>query len=125
MKDGCLVGLLLGMALTAPAPAQVSVYVGITPPPIPREPPPPPPPAVGMIWVGGFWAPQGHHYRWVAGRYQQPPYPGATWSHPHYDHYPEGWRFDEGHWGHEDHDHGHGQPRGHDRGNDDGGHGHD
>ncbi len=78
MKNGWLVGLLLGMALTASAPAQVSVYVGITPPPIPYEPPPPPPPAVGMVWVGGFWAPQGHHYRWVAGRYEPPPYPGRT-----------------------------------------------
>ena len=95
MKDRCLVALFLGIALTVSAPAQVSVYVGITPPPIPYEPPPPPPPAVGMIWVGGFWAPQGHHYRWVAGRYEQPPYPGAYWTHPHYDHYPEGWRYDE------------------------------
>jgi hypothetical protein len=119
MKDKCLIALFLGMALTVSAPAQVSVYVGITPPPIPYEPPPPPPPVVGMVWVGGFWAPQGHHYRWVSGHYDRPPYPGAAWSHPHYDHYREGWRYDEGHWGHEDHDHGH---EDHDHGH---GHGHD
>jgi hypothetical protein len=103
MKDGCLVALFLGMALTVSAPAQVSVYIGVAPPP----------PVLGMIWVGGFWTPQGHHYRWVPGRYEQPPYPGASWSHPHYDHYREGWRYDEGYWGHEDHDHGHGHGHGH------------
>jgi hypothetical protein len=118
MKNAGIVGLLLGMALTVSAPAQVSVYVGITPPPLPYEPPPPPPPVVGMVWVGGFWAPQGHHYRWVAGRYERPPYAGASWSHPHYDHYREGWKYDEGHWGHEDHDHGYDHDHGH-------GHGHD
>jgi hypothetical protein len=65
MKNKCLVALFLGMVFTVSASAQVSVYVGITPPPIPYE-APPPPSAVGMIWVSGFWVPQGHHYRWVA-----------------------------------------------------------
>ena len=61
----------------------------------------------------GFWAPQGHHYRWVPGHYDRPPYVGAVWNHPHYDRYPEGWQFHEGYWGREDHDHGHGHAYGH------------
>lgn len=108
MKSGWTTGLLLSVSLTIPALAQVSVYVGIAPPPIVVEPPPPPPPAVGMVWVSGCWLPQGHHYRWAAGHYEQPPYPGAHWSHAHYDHYKQGWRYDEGHWDHDNHDHGHG-----------------
>jgi hypothetical protein len=118
MKNGWTMGLLVSVSLTLPASAQVSLYIGIAPPPIVVEPPPPPPPVVGMVWVSGGWVPQGHHYRWVAGRYERPPYPGAYWSHPHYDHYREGWRYDEGHWDHEDH--GHERWRGHDNG-----HGHD
>jgi hypothetical protein len=41
---------------------------------------------------------------------------GAYWSHPHYDHYREGWRYDEGHWDHEDHGHEHWEAHGHDMG---------
>jgi hypothetical protein len=125
MKNGWTMGLLVFLSLTLPASAQVSLYIGIAPPPIVVEPPPPPPPVVGMVWVSGSWVPQGHHYRWVAGRYEQPPYPGAYWSHPRYDHYREGWQYDEGHWDHEDHGHEH-WAHGHDRDDDHGhGHGHD
>jgi hypothetical protein len=122
MKSVC--GLFLTLALVLPSSGQVSLSIGIAPPPIRYEPPPPPPPAPEMVWVAGFWAPQGHHYRWVAGRYQQPPYPGAYWSHPHYDRYSDGWHYDEGHWDHEDHEHGHGHDRDGDGGHEHG-HGHD
>jgi WXXGXW repeat (2 copies) len=107
-------GLLMAAILTAPAYSQVSVYIGIAPPPIRYE-APPPPPAPDFVWVDGFWAPQGHHYRWVAGHYERPPFPGGHWSHPHYDRYPEGWQYHEGHWDREDHDHDHGHAYGHDR----------
>ena len=128
MKIRSAYGLLLSVALVLPATGQISVSIGIAPPPIPYEPPPPPPPAPTMVWVTGFWVPQGHHYRWVAGHYDQPPYPGAYWSHPNYDRYSDGWRYDEGHWDREDHEHGHGHAYGHDRDGDEGhehGHGHD
>ncbi len=113
MKRTLLCGLFLAAALTAPVQAQISVYIGAPPPPLRYE-VPPPLPGPGFVWVEGFWAVQGRHYRWVPGHYDQPPYPGAYWSHPHYDHYPEGWRFHEGHWDREDHDnhdHGHGHDR--------------
>lgn len=132
MKHRWILGLFVvaALATTIPASSQISVYIGIAPPPIRYEPPPPPPPEPGFVWIGGFWAPQGHHYRWVAGHYEGPPFPGAEWFHPHYDRYPRGWRYDEGHWGREYHDHGHGHAYGHykDRGDDDDhghGHGHD
>jgi WXXGXW repeat (2 copies) len=123
-------------ALAMPASGQVSVVIGIAPPPIRYEPPPPPPPTPGMVWVLGFWAPQGPRYRWVSGHYEHPPFPGAYWSHPHYDRDREGWRYNEGRW--EDRNHGRGHAYGHykdgddhrDRGHErerdhDGGHGHD
>jgi hypothetical protein len=37
-------------------------------------------------------------------RCDRPPYEGAYWSHPHYDHYSEGWEMHEGHWDHDGHD---------------------
>jgi hypothetical protein len=49
------------------------------------------------------WGVDSRHYVWVPGRWERPPYEGAYWSHPHYDHYPEGWRMHEGHWDREDH----------------------
>jgi hypothetical protein len=118
---------VVAAALAAPAWSQISVYIGIAPPPIRYEAPPPPPPQTALVWVGGFWEPQGEHYRWIAGHYVRPPYPGAYWSGPHYEHGPHGWHYREGSWGKEDHDHGHGHAYGHykdkDR-DDDHGHGH-
>ena len=126
MKHRLICGLFIAAALTSPAPSQISVVIGIAPPPIRYEPPPPPPPAPEMVWVGGFWAPHGHEYRWVGGHYEHPPFAGAYWSHGHYDHYSDGWRFDEGHWDREDHDHGQGHAYGHDKDRDDHHeHGHD
>jgi hypothetical protein len=77
-------------------------------------------PAPGYAWVDGYWAPDGSHYRWVSGRWDHPPYEGATWNHPHYGHYRQGWQLHEGHWDHENHgkDHGHERERDHDRDHD-------
>ena len=121
-------GLFVASILSIPASAQVSVYIGMTPPPIRVEPPPPPPPAPELVWVEGYWAPQGRRYQWVVGHYERPPYPGAYWSHPHYDRYPQGWEYHQGYWDREDHDNGHGHAYGRykARGDDDDqGHGHD
>lgn len=113
-------GLFVAMALTVPASAQISIFIG-APPPAMRYEPPPPPPTPSLVWIEGFWVPQGHHYRWVRGRYDRPPYPGAHWCHAHYDRYPQGWQFHEGYWQREDHDHGHGHAYGHSKDKDDDG----
>ena len=109
MKLKWICGVLFAIALTIPSSAQISVYIGSAPPPLRYE-QRGPIPGPGFVWIEGYWAPDGHHYRWVAGHWERPPYEGAYWSHPHYDHYREGWRWHEGHWDREDHD----RDRGHD-----------
>ena len=119
------VAILASAAMVPPASAQVSIRIG-TPPPAIRYEERGPMPGQGYVWIEGYWQPQGHHYRWVQGRWERPPYEGAYWSHPHYDHYREGWQLHEGHWDREDHDNGHGreQDRGHEN-HDDHDHGND
>jgi hypothetical protein len=101
MKSKWIVGALTAVTLAVPAFSQVSVYLG-APPPIRYE-RRPAMPGQGYVWVDGYWGVQGRRYVWVPGRWQQPPYAGAYWSHPHYDHYDNGWRMHEGHWDREDH----------------------
>ncbi|MBB5056813.1 hypothetical protein HDF16_001498 [Granulicella aggregans] len=93
---------LAAAAVSAPAFAQIGVYIGAPPPPIRYE-ARPPLPGPGYAWIDGYWEPYGGRYRWVGGRWDRPPYPGAYWSHPHYDHYDRGWAMHEGHWDHDDH----------------------
>jgi hypothetical protein len=98
----------LGVAVlsTAAAPAYSQIGFGIT---IGRTPPPlryerrPPMPGAGYVWIDGFWNWDRGRYVWVPGRWDRPPYAGAYWSHPHYDHYADGWHFHEGHWDRDDH----------------------
>ncbi len=106
MKLKWMYGLLLSTAIVVPSFGQVSVYIRRSPPPerYERQTDAPGP---GYTWVDGYWTPNGRHYRWVEGHWQQPPYEGAYWSHPHYDHYQQGWQMHEGHWDREDHDNGH------------------
>jgi hypothetical protein len=134
LKHSVTLGLVAA-TLSSPAWSQISVVIGIAPPPVRYE-LPPPPPAPSFIWVAGFWTPQGNHYRWIPGRYAAPPYPGAYWYGPHYEHGERGWGYRPGYWGHRDHDddhsHGHAYAYGHhkdwegdrDHGHD-GDHGHD
>jgi hypothetical protein len=104
-KQSITLGLVAAMS-AAPAWSQVSVYIGIAPPPIRIETPPPPPEPT-FVWVTGFWAPQGHHYRWVSGHYMRPPYEGASWMVPRYEHGSQGWHYREGYWGRPEHGQGH------------------
>jgi hypothetical protein len=114
MKLNWFCGLLFAIVVTIAAPAQIGVYIGRTPPPERFE-ERGQMPGPGYAWVDGYWTPNGHRYRWVAGRWEQPPYEGAYWNHPHYDHYQQGWRMHEGHWDHENHDNReHDRGRGHD-----------
>ena len=84
-----------------PGVAQVTFGVRVGPPPIRYE-RRPPMPGEGYVWVDGFWRPQGNHYVWVAGHWDRPPYQGAYWAHPHYDHYNNGWVMHDGRWVRED-----------------------
>jgi hypothetical protein len=102
MKTKWIAGLILAASLTAPAFSQVGIYIGHPPPPLRYEargiaPGP------GYVWGDGFWAWEGGRYAWHHGEWRRPPYAGAYWEHPHYDHYDRGWAFHEGHWDHEDH----------------------
>ncbi len=97
-------GFGLAAAFAAPSFGQVGVgvYIGRTPPPLRYE-TRPPMPGAGYAWTDGYWNWLNGGYVWVPGRWQQPPYAGAYWTHPHYDHYQQGWAMHEGHWDHEDH----------------------
>jgi hypothetical protein len=89
-------------AFTVPAQAQLNIVIGRTPPPLRYE-RRPPPPGQGYAWVDGYWGANGGRYVWIPGRWDRAPYAGAYWSHPHYDHYNDGWHLHEGHWDHDDH----------------------
>jgi len=100
--------LLLLMLVIAGSSAfsQVSIGITIGPPPPPRVVRVlPPSPGPEFTWVEGYWYPVGHHYKWHAGYWTRPPYPGARWVAPQHD----GERFFEGHWdgerGRREHDH--------------------
>jgi hypothetical protein len=102
----CNIVAASALAIAIPASGQVSIYIGSAPPPIRYE-AVPANPGPGFAWIEGYWGVEGNRYVWVPGRWQRPPYPGAYWSHPHYDHYDKGWQYHEGHWDHEDHDNHH------------------
>ncbi len=104
MTSKALCGAIVAIALTAPAFAQVHVYIGSAPPPIRYE-ARPAMPGAGFIWTEGYWEPYQGRYRWHSGVWTRPPYEGAYWTHPHYDHYQRGWALHEGHWDREDHGH--------------------
>jgi hypothetical protein len=81
---------------------QINVIIGSSPPPVRYE-SRPQMPGPGFVWIDGYWGVNGNRYVWVPGHWNQPPYPGAYWSHPHYDRYQDGWHYHEGHWDREDH----------------------
>ncbi len=115
-KSTWLAASLLCCSMAAPAFSQIGVYIGTPPPPLRYE-VQPPIPGEGYVWTDGYWNWGGNRYIWVPGRWQRPPYAGAYWSHPHYDHYDRGWQMHEGHWDRDDHRDRHdwGNDRGHDR----------
>jgi hypothetical protein len=66
-----------------PAPAQVIVV---------RQPPPPlrgevvpPRPSAEVVWVPGYYSPQGSAWIWVGGHYERPPRRGAVWVPPRHE----------------------------------------
>jgi hypothetical protein len=122
--------LLAALVLTAGLGfGQVSVGIGIHigPPPAPIMVAPPPPPGPEFSWVDGYWYPVYGRYRWHAGYWTRPPYPGARWVGPRHDgamFYSGFWDGDHGRFDHDHHwdrDH-RNRDFGHDHGR---GHGHD
>ena len=104
MKAKWVFGGLLATALCIPSFGQVSfgVTIGEPPPPLRYE-VPPTMPAPGYVWTDGYWFIDGGRWVWHHGEWERPPYSGAYWAHPHYDHYPDGWHVHQGYWTHEDH----------------------
>lgn len=95
--------LLAGASVSG---AQVVVGIRIGPPPPPRVVRVlPARPGPEFVWVGGYWYPVGHRYRWHAGYWTRPPYVGARWVGPRHD----GRQYFAGYWegdrGRVEHDH--------------------
>lgn len=67
---------------------------------------PPPPyevvavaPGPGFVWIRGYYSWGGGSYLWVPGRWERPPYYGATWVPGRWAHHPrQGWYWSEGRW---------------------------
>ncbi len=87
------------LAIAPAAHAQVSfgIAIGHEPPPLRYE-ARPPIPGPGYVWTDGYYEPFNGQYRWHGGYWQRPPYEGAYYVHPHWDHYPDGWHQHEGYW---------------------------
>jgi len=112
-----LAGFLTVGASASHAQISVGIVIGAPPPPVvvavaPERPGP------DFIWIEGYWYPVGHHYKWHAGYWTQPPYEGARWVVPRHDgerYYAGYWDGDHGRMEHDHHwDHGHGHGHGHD-----------
>jgi hypothetical protein len=123
MKSKWLLGFVVASALSAPAFGQIQIYIGTPPPPVRYE-VVPPIPGNGYMWMAGFWEPYGHRYRWVPGRYERAPYPGAYWTPARYERDDKGWKLHKGYWVHrgnphfegdDHHGHGNGHGYGHDK----------
>lgn len=100
---------VMAFGLAAPsAHAQIGFGITIgTPPPPLRYEARGYAPGPGYVWQEGYWAPDPDgdgRYRWVRGGWVRPPYEGAYYVHPHYDHYDDGYHMQPGYWSHENHE---------------------
>ena len=111
------VRLLALMLLAAGAVfGQFSVGIRIgAPPPVRMMRAQPRSPGPDYLWIGGYWYPNGNHYRWHEGYWTRPAYEGARWVGPRHD----GQRYFAGYWegsrGRVGHDHRWDRERGHNR----------
>jgi hypothetical protein len=73
---------LLLVPATAKAQVRFGIQIGEPPPPrayrVPARPNP------NSVWVEGYQAPQGSHYKWHNGHWAKPPYKGAYWVEPYH-----------------------------------------
>ena len=102
MKLNWIGSVLFAAALTIPASAQISVYIG-HPPPRARYERRGPLPGPGYTWINGYWSPQGGQYEWVPGRWDRPPYRGRPLGPPPISASAKGWQLREGHWDRDEH----------------------
>lgn len=104
MKNILLTLVLLSAVSAIAADISIGIQIGAPPPPrvLAVRPATPGP---DWVWIDGYWYPVNGHYRWHAGYWTRPPYPGAVWVSPHHD----GQRYFAGFWqgdrGRMDHDH--------------------
>src|ERR1051326_5421323 len=96
MKRLIVISLLAVTVLISQAAfgAQVSIGIRIGPPPPPVVRVYPVQPGPEFVWIGGYWYPVAHHWRWHEGYWTRSPYPGAYWYGPRY----EGGAYLEGYW---------------------------
>jgi hypothetical protein len=74
------------------------IVIKEAPPPPREEAPPPPPPSSSYSWVPGYWTARDGRQEWVAGHYEMPPRPAATWVSPRWERRADGYVFIEGYW---------------------------
>lgn len=113
MKTKLLALLLL---VSGAAFSQISLGIRIgAPPPVRVMRIQPQSPGPEYLWIGGYWYPNGNHYRWHDGYWTRPAYEGARWVGPRHD----GQRYFAGYWeggrGRVEHDHRWDHERGHNR----------
>ncbi|MGO8995556.1 MAG: hypothetical protein ACLQVI_19785 [Polyangiaceae bacterium] len=74
------------VVVAAPAPTVEVVFEGTPPaPPAPVVEVVPPAPSPEHFWIAGYHRWDGHHYAWVAGRYERRPHPNAQWHAAHWE----------------------------------------
>lgn len=103
IRIAAVLALLAGGSLFG---GQVSIGITIGPPPEPRViAVVPASPGPEFVWISGYWYPVGRRYRWHAGYWSRPPYPGCRWVAPRY----EGSEYFVGYWegerGRREHEH--------------------
>lgn len=85
LRTVAIAAVLLAPGFTASAQVSFGIRVGQPPPPprayrVPRQPGP------DYEWVEGYWYPQNGRWAWHNGYWTRPPYDGAYWAAPYYDH---------------------------------------
>jgi hypothetical protein len=96
----CLWMVVLLLAVSALASAQVRVAISFGPPPLPVY-EQPPCPAEGYMWVPGYWAYDYdvNDYYWVPGTWVMAPEPGLLWTPGYWAWNNDRFMFHEGYWG--------------------------
>ena len=82
----------------APAPTGRDVIIVREAPPAPRAETIPVQTSPQQTWVPGYWSWHEGKHTWVAGHYETPPSPTATWVAPRWEQRSDGYAFIPGGW---------------------------